>query len=159
MSSPQVQELACTGTLSNEPNRRLRLPSIVIIGILLISSVLPYLNTLKNGFVYDDRTQVLNNPYIRNFHHLREIFATDVWSYRGAPGITNYYRPLMQLSYLLWFSLFGPHAFAFHVLNILVNAAVVVALFSTTRRMFGDRLTAFATALLFALHPIHTEPV
>ena len=138
----------------------LRWPAIALIGILLLCAVVPYLNTLKNGFVYDDSSQILNNPYIRSPHHLREILFTNVWSYRGgAPGVTNYYRPLMLLSYLFCFSLFGPHAFAFHALNILLHAAVVIILFKITERMFQEPVVAFATAAIFALHPIHTEPV
>ena len=71
------------------------------IGILILLAVLPYANSLRNGFVYDDNTQVLNNPYVQNFSHLGDIFSTTVWSYVGAQGVTNYYRPMMTFSYLL----------------------------------------------------------
>lgn len=127
---------------------------------LFLLAVLPYLNTLHNEFVYDDLTQILINPYVRNFHHLRDIFMTSVWSYRGgAAGITNYFRPLMLLLYLLCYQLFGPHAAAFHAVNILLNAGVVIVLWKTSERMFNNRTLAFITAAMFALHPIHTEPV
>src|SRR6266542_5024866 len=137
-----------------------RWPTLALMAILLVCAVAPYLNTLWNGFVYDDSTQILNNPYIRSVHHLREILITNVWSYRGgAPGITDYYRPMMLLSYLLWFLLFGVHAVAFHGLNIVLHAAVVITLFQTTERLFKERSVAFAAAAIFALHPIHSEPV
>ncbi len=128
--------------------------------ILPLLATLPYLNSLWNGFVYDDDTQVLANPYIQNFSHLRQIFTTTVWSYQGgATGVTNYYRPLMTFGYLLIHQAFGYRPFYFHLMNILTNAAVVLALYVLTLRMFGDRTMAFIASALFALHPIHTEPV
>src|SRR5689334_300755 len=134
--------------------------SIAPYAILLICAVLPYINSLHNGFVYDDATQILKNPYIRNFHHLREILTTNVWSYRGgASGVTNYYRPLMLLSYLACYLLFGPSALAFHALNIALNAAVVILVFKTVERLFEDRTIGLVAAVMFALHPAHTEPV
>lgn len=79
-----------------------------LIAVLILCGLLPYTNTLVNGFVYDDNTQVLNNPYIQNFRHLREIFSTTVWSYVGPQGVSNYYRPLMTFGYLICYQLFGP---------------------------------------------------
>lgn len=141
---------------SQQPRWKIWLTALV----LLFLATLPYLNSLWNGFVYDDDTQVLANPYIQNFNHLRQIFTTTAWSYQGgAAGVTNYYRPLMTFGYLLIHQAFGYRPFYFHLANILTNAAVVLALYLVTFRMFGDRTLAFIASALFALHPIHTEPV
>jgi tetratricopeptide (TPR) repeat protein len=131
-----------------------------LIAFLILCAALPYLNTLGNGFVYDDVTQVLHNPYIRTLHYLKEILTTDAWSYRGgATATSNYYRPLMTLGYLLCFQTFGPSPSAFHLVNVAFYAAIVVLLFLVTGRMFQDRTLALLAAAAFALHPIHTEPV
>jgi len=131
-----------------------------LIAALAVLAALPYLNTLHNGFVWDDSTQVLTNPYIRNLHHLREIFTSTVWSYRGgAEATTAYYRPLMMLLYLACFHLFGPVPSFFHLANVLLNVLVVIALFQVTERLFQRPALAFAAAAIFALHPIHSEPV
>lgn len=45
---------------------------------LFLCAALPYINTLGNGFVHDDNNEVLTNPYIRSFGHLKEIFSTRV---------------------------------------------------------------------------------
>ncbi len=127
--------------------------------LLFLLAVLPYLNTLRNGFVYDDESQVLHNPYIRDFGHLREIFTTEVLSYQGIGSAPNYYRPLMNFGYLLCFRLFGPKAYGFHLVNLLLHGLVVVLLFAVTKRMFRNSTVAFVAAGLFALHPIHTESV
>ncbi len=127
--------------------------------LLMPCAALPYVNTLLNGFVYDDITQVTNNPYLQSVHHLKEIFSTTVWSYVGVEGITNYYRPMMTLGYLICYQLFGPIAYEFHLMNVTIHTAVVLVLFAVTRRLFDDRTVAFVAALIFALHPIHSESV
>lgn len=129
------------------------------VSVLALAAALPYLNTLLNGFVYDDMMQVMNNPYIVNFHHLRQIFSTGVWSYVGQQGVSNYYRPMMTLGYLLCYQLFGKIAFGYHLVNLLLHVGVVCVLFGLTLTMFRRWSLAFAAALIFALHPIHTESV
>jgi len=131
----------------------------LLLSFLVVLAVLPYLNTLRNQFVYDDMTQVVNNPYLQNFHHLKEIFTTPVWSFLGGDYPRNYYRPLMSLGYLLCYQFFGPIPRVFHLVNVLLNALVVLVLFLVTWRMFDDRLLAFVAAGLFAVHPIHSESV
>jgi len=131
-----------------------------LLSLLSALASLPYLNALLNSFVYDDDTQVLNNPYLHSLRYLPKILSTTVWSYvGGARGKINYYRPLMTLGYLVCYRLFGPLASGFHLVSILLHAAVVCLLFAVTLRMFRHRAIAFAAAALFALHPIHTESV
>jgi tetratricopeptide (TPR) repeat protein len=133
---------------------------VVHLLILVALAALPYLNSLRNGFVYDDTDQILVNPYIRNFHHLREIFTSSVWSFMGDfRGSSNYYRPVMSLGYALCYRLFGPHALGFHLANLLANVGVVLLVYLVTRRMFRSPAVGLATACIFALHPIHSEAV
>jgi tetratricopeptide (TPR) repeat protein len=131
----------------------------LLLAFLAALAVLPYLNTLHNLFVYDDVTQVVNNPYLQNFHHLKEIFTTPVWSFLGGDYPRNYYRPLMSFGYLLCYQLSGPIPWVYHLVNLVVNLLVVLLLFFVTWRMFDDRLLAFVAAGLFAVHPIHSESV
>jgi tetratricopeptide (TPR) repeat protein len=130
-----------------------------LLALLIVIAGLPYVNSLWNSFVQDDNRQILANPYLRNFSHLREIFATNVWSYVGAQGMTNYYRPLMTLGYLICYQLFGPMAYGFHLANLVLNAAVVCLVFLITQRAFHNRTLGFVSAVIFALHPVHSESV
>ncbi|HUI41098.1 MAG TPA: tetratricopeptide repeat protein [Terriglobia bacterium] len=137
-----------------------RLGDAVTLAALALAAALPYLNSLANGFVYDDLNQVSDNPYLRSFHYLPQIFTTSAWSYLGgSAAATNYYRPLMTTGYLVCFQLFGPGAFAFHLMNLLVNVAVVLLLYKVSARLFGGRSLALLAALAFALHPAHSESV
>jgi len=135
---------------------RANAPAFTILSLL---AAVPYLNTLLNGFVYDDNLQVLGNPYVHSFHHLRQIFTTTVWSFQGAQGVTNYYRPMMTFGYLICYQLFGPVPFSYHLVNIVWNAWVVCLVFWVGQRLLRDRFAGFVAAGLFALHPIHTESV
>ena len=126
---------------------------------LVACATLPYLNILFNGFVYDDDTQLVKNPYVRSFQYLKEIFTTNVWSFRRVSSVTNYYRPMMTLGYLVCYKLFGMRAYGFHLVSLLLHVLVVCLVFVLAERLTGDRVGAFVAGALFALHPIHTESV
>ena len=98
------------------------------------------------------------NPYAHSFRYLRQIFTTSVWSFQGAQGVSNYYRPMMTFGYLLTYQIAGLVPFSFHLVNILLDGIAVWLVFLVLRRFSGERV-ALVAAGLFALHPIHTEPV
>jgi 4-amino-4-deoxy-L-arabinose transferase-like glycosyltransferase len=125
---------------------------------LALAAALPYLNTLRNGFVSDDEMQVLHNPYIRNFRYWARIFTTPVASYVGVKA-PNYYRPLMNVGYLLCYQVFGLHPLGFHLANVVLHVLVVCVVILLTKRIFQDRSLALMAALLFAIHPIHSEAI
>jgi Flp pilus assembly protein TadD len=131
----------------------------LLLAALMVLGVAPYFSTLGNSFVYDDDFQVLQNPYIRNFHHVKQIVTSSVWSFRYTKIPTNYYRPLMQVQYLLLYQIYGPLAYVFHLGNVLLNVLVVILMFLVTRRLFRSEAIGFLAAAIFALHPIHTEAV
>jgi Tfp pilus assembly protein PilF len=141
------------------PRRSILWTDVLLLAFLAAFAALPYLNTLHNLFVYDDSFQVVNNPYVQNFHHLKEIFTTPVWSFLGGDYSHNYYRPMMSFGYLLCYQFLGPRPLAFHLVNLVLNLLVVLLLFLVTWRMFNDRKLAFVAAGLFAVHPIHSESV
>lgn len=145
-------------TLGPRSERRDDRDPIVFLTLILLA-VLPYLNSLVNGFVYDDRQQILENPYVHSFRYLGRIFGSTVWSFQGAQGVSNYYRPLMTFAYLLDYKFFGRLPFGFHLMNVVLHAAVVLLLFAVTQRLFHDQLVSLMASGLFALHPIHTESV
>src|SRR5712691_13050167 len=98
----------------------------VIVLLLLLLAFLPYAHTLLGSFVYDDHFQVVENPYVHSFRYLHQIFGTTVWSFQGAQGVTNYYRPLMMFEYLLFYQIAGAVPFSFHLANIVLNVIVVL---------------------------------
>src|SRR5260370_16522309 len=123
----------------------------------MLCGALLYGNTLLNDFIYtyDDGTQILKNPYVHSFGHLREIFFTNVWSYLAQNTVTNYYRPMMTVGYLLCYKAFGPFTYGFHLTSVVLHSALACLIFLGAARRTLDRALAFVAALLFPLHPVH----
>jgi protein O-mannosyl-transferase len=131
----------------------------LLYAFLFVVGLVPFLNTLAFGFAYDDDQQIVINPYMHSFHYLKQILTTPVWSFKYANIPTNYYRPLMSLEYFVLYQAYGPLPYIYHLASVVLHAAVVVLLFAVTRRLFRSTPIALVTAILFAVHPIHTESV
>ena len=130
-----------------------------LVGVVLLLAFLAYANTLLHGFVYDDHFQIEGNPYVHSFRYVDRIFTTTVWSFQGAEGQTNYYRPLMTFGYLLCDRVFQSSPIGFHLVNLLLNCVVVYLVVALSAALFGDESVALLAAAIFAVHPVHTEVV
>ncbi len=128
-------------------------------GLLVVITLLVYAGSLANGFVHDDESQVLQNPFILNAKLWTRIFTGSVWSFRGAALSAQFYRPLHISSHWLVYRLAGPNPAAFHLFQVLLYAATVVLVYRLGRELLGQNLAAFTGALLWALHPLHVEAV
>ena len=115
-----------------------------------------YINSLSNGFVGDDKEQLLQNPTIIG-HQFGAFFTAGVWAFRGVRS--NYYRPLQFTVYALLHSLFGFEAFGFHLAMVLLHVLNTSLVYWLTLRIVSRTRVALAAAALFAIHPIHTETV
>lgn len=129
--------------------------------VLLVLAALPYLGILRNDFAYnyDDKSLILDSPYVHNFQHLREVLTTTLFSHLGVAGGTPYYRPVATLGFLLCYRIFGPLAFGFHLFSLLLHVGVVAVLFLCAEELLEDRTAALVAAGLFAFHPVHVESV
>lgn len=68
------------------------------------------------------------------------------------------YRPLTVLTFRLNYLFSELSAASYHLLNVVFHAIVCV-LFLRVCRVFQDKSSSLVAALLFAVHPIHTEAV
>ncbi len=123
-----------------------------LLGCLLLLAFLVYANTLVNGFVYDDHSQIEQNPYVHSFLGIAKIFTM-----RSPSG--NYYRPLMNLGFLFSFQLFGASPYGFHLINVLLHCVAVWLVYEVGAAMTSDQTLGLIAALCFAIHPVHTESV
>ena len=83
-------------------------PKVMAALAVAIAAFAVYGNSLLNGFVYDDKFQILENPWVKDAGHVGAIFSEGVWAFRGSGG--NYYRPMMHLINRIDYRLFGPRA-------------------------------------------------
>ena len=134
---------------------------------------LVYANTLTHKYTQDDAIVIYEN-----------MFTTDGVS--GIPGILTKdtffgffkkegkaqlvsggrYRPLTLVMFAMEWQIFGDNPFMFHLMNLLWFGLTCVVLYWLLLQLFNHQkipehagLIAFCTALLFAVHPIHTEAV
>lgn len=137
------------------------------VAAILLATLAVYFNALYNGFVHDDLIQVLDNPWIKSMRFIREILGSDVWGYYGHVS-TNYYRPVMHLTYMAEYRIFGQAAWGFHLVNVVMHAGAAVLVYFIGNNILGGRggrpgsvylSPPLVAAILFAVHPIHTEAV
>jgi protein O-mannosyl-transferase len=131
-----------------------------ILAVLCLVAFLAYAHTLSFEFVSDDDTQVLRNPWIRNWSQVGNFFFTDVWSFStNEHGSSNYYRPFHMLAHSIGYAISGLKPYGFHLINILLHCfnALMVALIGY--RFTRNRSAGIVGGFLFALHPVHVESV
>ncbi len=124
--------------------------------LVALAAILPYLATLRYGFVYDDVVFIVENDALHGPSGLLAAWHVPYWpSSMGAAGI---YRPVVQWMYALLWNLGGGAAWPFHVCTIALHAACAVAFLWLLARALPPR-AALLGALLFAVHPVHVEVV
>ena len=139
--------------------RRLQHPWLpALLGLLC------FVSSLRNGYAYDDRALVLDNPRVRSLTAWRDIWLADWWySTRvDSPAYARrdrLYRPLTLFSFALNHAVHGLPPLGFHLVNVLLHAGVCVAVWHFARRLTGDAAAASVAATLFAVHPVHVEAV
>ncbi|XP_073078901.1 protein O-mannosyl-transferase TMTC1 isoform X6 [Manis javanica] len=130
--------------------------------LLAGASCLCYGRSLQGEFVHDDVWAIVHNPDVRPGAPLRwGIFSNDFWG-KGMAENTSHksYRPLCVLTFKLNVFLTGMNPFYFHAVNVILHCLVtLVLMYTCDRAVFRSRGLAFVTALVFAVHPVHTEAV
>jgi tetratricopeptide (TPR) repeat protein len=123
------------------------------IGLLLGLTGVVYANSLTNGFVFDDVYYILKNRLVTSLSLSALLQLTN----------NNVFRPVTMASFAFNWATSGAHPFLYHLLNLLLHAAVVILLYFVLQTLLESvphaPTIAFAAALLFAVHPIHTEAV
>jgi tetratricopeptide (TPR) repeat protein len=134
----------------------LRRPSVLLPLLGLVTFVV-YSGSLSFEFVWDDWPQIVNSPIIRTWSNLPRAFGSDLWYHVARHQV--YYRPLFVAWSMLNYTLFGLRPWGWHLGAVLLHVGAVAAVFWLARRLGLEYWTAALAALIFALHPIHIEPV
>jgi Tfp pilus assembly protein PilF len=124
------------------------------IAILPAVVILVYANSLLNSFTMDDNMYILTNRMVTN-PSLRGLFEPTSYN--------NVFRPVTFATLALNWLIAGAGPFGYHLLNLLLHAAVTVLLYVVFRKLLDSfpqgPTVAWIAALLFAVHPLHTEAV
>ncbi len=146
-----------TGTIPGKGGKRTQLYYL----LLILISVALYANTLMNRYAMDDSMVITENKYVKQgIAGIPTLLTTT--HLRGFLHLPNdKYRPLSLVTFATEYGIWGMNPMMSHLVNILLFAGCTVLLMRLLYRLMGDRhlSIAFVAALLFAVHPIHTEVV
>jgi len=130
--------------------------------LLVLAIAFAWSNALRAPFVLDDHESILGNTTLADFgsfHWLRPP---------STGGETVSGRPFLNFSLAADHALWGAAPAGLHVTNILIHSCAALLLWGLVRRTLvaaagysarGAGWFAFATALPWALHPLHTGAV
>lgn len=125
---------------------------------VIAAAVIPYLPSLKGGFVLDDWHLIVRSPIA---HSLLRI--PDAFTHGFLPEVFGedlvYYRPLVTISYQLNYALSGLDPLAYRLTNIFLNALVALLVFALARRLMRSDMAAGVAGVTFAVLPNHSEAV
>ncbi len=126
--------------------------AVYLILILIICAVFGQVHSFE--FInYDDPSYVNENVHIVTGLKWHNI----VWVFTNGHG--GNFHPLTGLSYMLDCQLFGLKPGLHHLVNLLFHIANTALLFIVLRQMTTAIWQSAFVAALFALHPLHIEPV
>jgi len=156
---PPAVKSAALGKQFSE-KRSFSIESKLAIALSLFCFIL-YANTISNGYAMDDIEILQNNSFVlKGLQGIPEILSTPhLRGFMIAPNET--YRPLSLVMFAVEYQFWGANPSVNHFFNIVVYILGVLSLFTFLRRLLGPQrlMVAFAAAMLFAVHPIHTEVV
>lgn len=149
--------------------------ALILASLLLLAATwVSFWPVQYNGFLWDDRANILGNPDFRG------LSAENLWWMLTAFHM-GHYQPLTWLSLAIDYELWGLEAKGFLLTNLFFHSLVAVCFFFVTRAILrlarscrferGVRapepelaegwltLAAFGAAMLFAIHPQRVESV
>lgn len=133
--------------------------------VLLILVFVVFGNSLSNEYALDDE-YYSNQGTSQTAQHIRDGFSgiphlVRSLTFEGKDGEGYAYRPVVAVSFAIEHQFFGENPHVSHFISLLLYALTVIVLFRLMERWFGEQgqWFSFFVALLFLVHPLHTEVV
>ena len=131
--------------------------------VIALAVILTYANSLHGPFVLDDNAAIVQNEQIRELSRPVAVLLPE--SDSPVAG-----RPLVNLSFALNYAAGGTDVLGYHIVNVTLHMVCALLAFGLIRRTLelprlqrnfdGSAINlAFATALLWAVHPLNSEVV
>ncbi|MDH3330276.1 MAG: glycosyltransferase family 39 protein, partial [Desulfobulbaceae bacterium] len=102
---------------------------------------------------FDDPVYVTENSNIQQGLNIDSIR----WAFTS--HLHGHFHPLTWITHIADFMLYGMDPTGHHLSNLLLHILNTLLLFLVLNRMTGQTLASGFAAALFALHPLHVEPV
>ncbi len=132
-----------------------RFQTEIILAVFLILAVSVAYGQLRTyGFIhYDDLDYVITN------RHVQGGLTMDSARWAFTTRFQRQWHPLTWLSHMTDYQLFGMHPGRHHLISLFFHLANTLLLFFFFARVTGAPVQSAVVAALFALHPVHVEPV
>jgi tetratricopeptide (TPR) repeat protein len=136
------------------PEHTARKNRIVISFLLLLVTLGLYVRVHNFGFIsYDDPFLFVNNPHVNSGLSWDNV----IWAFTSTDRL--HWMPLTWITHMIDFQIYGASAPAHHLTNLAIHllntALLLLFLYKATNRYWQSLFVA----ALFALHPLHVEPV
>ena len=123
--------------------------------IIILISILLYLNTLPNTFVYDDTNVITENYFIKSFGNLPKLFTRDYLPFSGELS----YRPVVTLTYFIDYAIWRLNPPGYHLTNVILHTINVFLFYLFIKSISRNSSLSILATLLFLSHPLLTETV
>jgi protein O-mannosyl-transferase len=127
------------------------------IAVLVLVGVMVYLNSLSNGFVFDDYAVIVQNKYLTQ--RGADFLSFFNRSYFNIAGGEASYRPVATLSYYLIHLAAGLNPFYYHLTSVVLHIINILLVYRMAGLILKNPISALVAGLLFACHPALTEAV
>jgi len=121
------------------------------LGIIAGAAIVAYSNSFGGPFVFDGANAIVDNASIRHLWPLGAVLRPP------ADGSPVSGRPLTNLTFALNYALGGLNVGGYHVANLALHLLAAGLLFGIIRRTVQNTALAAAAALLWTVHPLHTD--
>ena len=128
---------------------------LAIIGL----GIAVYGKSIFFDYTYYDDTQLLvvNQEFLSHISNLPKLFTTEVFLSVSNPNM--YYRPLLNVLFMLEFQVSDGSPLFFHLVNLLFHLGCSLLVYKVFKRLRLSDLNALLFALVFCVHPILTSAV
>ncbi len=126
--------------------------------LLIVVCLVCYAGSLRNDYALDDDFAFYANQYVqKGFSGIPDILTHP---YYTSSTLTFDYRPVASVTFAVEKEIFGNNPHISHGINLSLYIIAVLLLLGALTEVVGLGLVpAFITALIFAVHPAHTEVV
>lgn len=147
--------------------------------ILPLLVFLCFINSIRNGFVYDDLFLIIRaEPAIQDWSvaNLKSLVTSDFWTFitkhldESQKAHSIQYRPALLVSFMVFYLFTGISSWKWHLLSILLHALASVLAYKVVlntlveakegeNNLSKSKFLALITASIFAIHPVQSESV
>jgi len=138
----------------NKTNISFEKKQLIVYLVLTVVTFAVFWQVNQHDFItFDDRAYVTENLHIQSGITWEGVRWACTTKYFGL------WNPLVWLSYMADYQLFGLHAGGYHLTNLILHILSTLLLFWLFCRMTGALWRSAFVAAIFALHPTHVESV